>query len=304
MPEWPDLHVLAGAFNERLPGLTIAGAKVFNPIVLRIPVEGALEELVAGKVLGSTDHRGKYLLFHLNGGSTGPDDPAWTGAQLPVWSDTQPPDPAGAQLVVNPMLAGTFQYCPAGEKKPPRTCLAIHLDNGYDLRYIDEKQMGKVYYLPEPGYIRIIPGFAGLGPEANLAAVSAGEFVKKVRARHSDIRNLLTDQEFLAGIGNAYADEILFCARIHPKRPAHSLSTEEADRVYRTIKELFAEAEVEIKSHLAKDLRGKVRHFFKVRGREGELCPVCGTKIVRRTHGLNEMNFCPGCQPAPAGHLY
>ncbi len=110
-------------------------------------------------------------------------------------------------------------------------------------------------------WVDSIPGFAGLGPEADLASVSAGEFVKKVRARHSDIRNLLMDQEFLAGIGNAYADEILFRAGIHPKRPAHSLSAEEAERIHLTIKELFAEAEA-------------------------------------------EMNFCPGCQSAPAGHLY
>ncbi|MGE5575848.1 MAG: Fpg/Nei family DNA glycosylase [Syntrophothermus sp.] len=302
MPEWPDLHVLAEAFNERLSGGIITGAEAFNPIVLRIPVEGGFEELLKGKIFGNVDHRGKYLLFHLDGNSirTGQPSGEQTGRQASEQSGGRP----GEQLVVNPMLAGTFQYCPSGEKKPPKTCLAIHLDNGHDLRYIDEKQMGKVYYLPEPGYFSIIPEFGKLGSEADLSSVSMAEFVKKVRARHSDIRNLLMEQEFLAGIGNAYADEILFRAGIHPKRAAHSLSSEEAERIYRTIKELFAEAQAEIRAHLAKDLKGKVRHFFKVRGREGELCPVCGAKIVRRTHGLNEMCFCPKCQPAPAGHLY
>ncbi|HWI64480.1 MAG TPA: DNA-formamidopyrimidine glycosylase family protein [Symbiobacteriaceae bacterium] len=275
MPEWPDLHVLRRRLDNALTGRTTVTAEVFNPIVLRAVLP--LPQWIAGRRLAGLSHRGKFLTFH------------WDDASL---------------MVVNPMLTGHFALTAPGAKRTKDTAFTISFEGDVQLRYRDEKQMGKVYLLRGEDPEKAVPGFAGLGPEADPATFDEQDFIQRGRKRQYEVRNLLMDQEFLAGIGNAYADEILFEARLHPKRKATSLSAEEWADLARAVRTVVALGVRAVEDGLPPGLGVKVRTHMQVRGRENTPCPRCGTRIVLRSLGYLETNFCPGCQPAPPGQLY
>lgn len=283
VPEWPDLEALKERLEAALAGATCTGARVVRPTVLRMPVAGTLDEALRGRRLMQVRHRGKFLVLAFS------EDRA---APLPVPS-----------LVVNPMLTGLFELARPGDPLDPETCILFEF-GAVSLRYIDGRQMGKVYWVPEAGLASIVAGWQRLGPEANLEDLDEGQWVRRARRHRHEVRNLLMHQEFVAGIGNAYADEILWRAGFHPKRPTRSLSDDDLRHLYRTIRALMAEALDEVRAGLPANLKAKVRHFFAVRGHAGEPCSRCGTRIVRRSLGYLETDFCPRCQPAPPGQLY
>jgi formamidopyrimidine-DNA glycosylase len=207
-------------------------------------------------------------------------------------------------MVVNPMLTGHFALTPPGAKRTKDTAFALSFEGDVELRYRDEKQMGKVYLLRGENPATAVPGFAELGPEADPATFDERDFIARGRKRQYEVRNLLMDQAFLAGIGNAYADEILFEARLHPKRKVTSLSDEEWMALARAVRTVIAHGVQAVEAGLPPGLGVKVRTHMQVRGRENTPCPRCGTRIVLRSLGYLETNFCPTCQPAPPGQLY
>src|SRR5437870_742825 len=188
VPEWPDLHVVRDRLEKALVGREITLVRVGDPLVLRSarPVETAL----AHRRFTGVRHRGKFLIFDLDQG----------------------------RIVVNPMLAGIFELADAEAKLTRSTALSLVLDDGNDLRYRDDKRMGKVHVVGLDDDLHDIHGFADLGPDAGDFSWSEGEFAQRARATRRELRNLLQDQSFLAGIGNAYADEILWEAMLHPTR--------------------------------------------------------------------------------------
>ncbi len=163
--------------------------------------------------------------------------------------------------------------------------------------------MGKVYLLAPGAGDADVPQYAGQGAEAGALAWSADEFAKRARSTRRELRNLLMDDEFIAGIGNAYADEILWAAKLHPKRRVASLDEGEMDRLRGALHATLERAAEIVESQLPPELGTKIRTHMNVRGRAGEPCPRCGTKIVRTRHGLDEMYVCPKCQPPPKGQL-
>jgi formamidopyrimidine-DNA glycosylase len=148
-----------------------------------------------------------------------------------------------------------------------------------------------------------VHGFEELGPEAGDFPWSEREFAARARATRREVRNLLQDQTFLAGIGNAYADEILWEAQLHPKRRVATLSDEEMSRFYRALKDVIARGVRKVEEHLPPELGTKIRDHMKVRGHKGKPCPRCGTAIIKTRHGLDDMYLCPRCQPPPKGQL-
>ena len=273
MPEWPDLHVVRGRLDKALVGHEITLVRVGDPLVLRAtrPVDTAL----AHRRFTGVRHRGKFLVFDLDKGA----------------------------IVVNPMLAGVFELADAEDKLTRTTALSLVLDNGKDLRYRDDKRMGKVHVLEEGEDTSSVHGFDELGPEAGDFPWSEREFAARARATRREVRNLLQDQTFLAGIGNAYADEILWEAQLHPKRRVATLSDEEMSRFYRALKDVIARGVLQVEEHLPPELGTKVRDHMKVRGHKGKPCPRCGTPIIKTRHGLDDMYLCPRCQPPPKGQI-
>src|SRR5439155_1514182 len=197
--------------------------------------------------------------------------------------------------------ARRFELADAEAKLTRTTALSLVLDNGKDLRYRDDKRMGKVHVLDEAEGTSLVHGFDDLGPDAGDFSWNEREFAQRARATRREVRNLLQDQTFVAGIGNAYADEILWEAQLHPKRRVATLSDEEMSRFYRALKDVIARGVLQVEEHLPPELGTKIRDHMKVRGHKGKPCPRCGTPIIKPRHGLDDMYLCPRCQPPPKG---
>jgi formamidopyrimidine-DNA glycosylase len=273
MPEWPDLHVVRGRLEKALVGREIVLVRVGDPLVLRAtrPVEIAL----AHRRITAVRHRGKFLIFDLDKGS----------------------------IVVNPMLAGVFELADAEAKLTRTTALSLVLDDARDLRYRDDKRMGKVHVLEDGEDTSSVHGFDELGPEAGALPWKEREFAERARATRRELRNLLMDQGFIAGIGNAYADEILWEAQLHPKRRVVTLTDEEMSRFYHALVDVIARGVREVEAGLPAELGTKIRRHMKVRGKKGKPCPRCGTPILKTRQGLDDMYLCPKCQPPPKGQI-
>ena len=212
MPELPDLEVIAEFLQRELAGVRIEGASILKPIVVRNLTGDDLTAGLVGQCIQTVSRRGEFLLLPLSSGD---------------W------------LVINPMLAGRLRYHPANEKAGGKPFLVLRLANGMSLRYSDAAMMGKVYLTWS---LELVPGFAGQGPEALDPQLTLDAFAARLRRHHGEIKGILTNQSFVAGIGNAYADEILFCARVYPFRKRPSLSEDEARRIYECMHTVLEEA--------------------------------------------------------------
>jgi formamidopyrimidine-DNA glycosylase len=274
MPEWPDLHVLQRRIATAVAGKRVTAVRVHDPLVLR--ATRPLDEALVGRVLRDVAHRGRFLAFAF-------DD--------------------GTQVVVNPMLSGLFDLLPAATKIRATTAFALTFEDGTDLRYRDDTRMGKVYLLAPGASDAQVPQFSSQGEEAGALSWTADEFAKRAKSTRRELRNLLMDDEFIAGIGNAYADEILWAAKLHPKRRVATLDDGEMDRLRGALHSVLERAAEIVEAQLPPELGTKIRTHMNVRGRAGEPCPRCGTKIVRTRHGMHEMFVCPNCQPPPKGQL-
>ncbi len=268
MPELPDLEYLVSVLGRALPGRRIQQVRVKNPIVLRLGVLGSLEDVCAGQVFGACRRHGHFLLFGI-------------GEAL--------------ELIVNPMLAGRFRLCGEKEKDGRSLCLAFRLDRGEELRYLDEKQMGKVYLVPA-GDRRTVPGFDIVGVEPLSPEFTVDCLRELVRGRRDQVRAFLLDKTAVAAIGNAYADEILWAAWLHPKTGCQGLTGEDIGRLHAAIRGVLSEAVKEV-AQRGETIEVKVRDFLRVRNRKGQSCPACGTAIrVEGVRGYNTF-YCPTCQP-------
>lgn len=283
MPEWPDLHVLRSRIAKAVGGKRVTQVRVHDPLVLR--ATRPLDEALRDHFLTDVAHRGRFLAFTF-------DD--------------------GTRVVINPMLSGLFDLVPPATKIRATTAFALTFAEtgsgatgreSTDLRYRDDTRMGKVYLLPPGASDADVPQYAGQGDEAGTLAWSADEFARRAKSTRRELRNLLMDDEFIAGIGNAYADEILWAAKLHPKRRVASLDGGEMDRLRGALRATLERAAEIVERELPPELGTKVRTHMNVRGKAGEPCPRCGTKIVRTRHGLDEMYVCPRCQPPPKGQL-
>ena len=197
MPEIPDLENILIFLNERLPGVRIDSVQPRIPIVIRYPAIDAFASKLEGQTLSVVNRRGKFLLFRTQSGDT---------------------------LAVNPMLTGGFQYVTPDTKVHAKTCFTLKLENGMDLRYHDMRVMGKVYCVG-PGEESIIPNFDRMGPDALDPELTLDVFRQRLRRYTGQIKRILVTDTFLAGIGNAYSDEILFDAGIYPFRRAQPSAT-------------------------------------------------------------------------------
>ena len=267
MPEIPDLEAIRGFLNQRLPGVRIERAGFLIPVVFRVPKDEFVRTL-EGNTFGETARRGKFLLCSLV---------------------------SGHLLVINAMLTGRFQYLRPDEKRRARTCLALELANGWELRYWDERLMGKIYLVPQDRLMDV-PQFSEMGPDA--LEVSQEEFAQRIRKFTGQIKNVLVNLRFVAGIGNAYADEILFAAKLHPYRKRTTLRDDDIARLYQALHKVFDWATPIVAEQMREVLNYEERRdFLKIHRKGGEPCPVCGTRISEITAGQRITDFCRNCQP-------
>jgi formamidopyrimidine-DNA glycosylase len=269
MPEVPDLEAIRGFLNERIVGESLLKAEVFIPVVLRIPRDDFIR-LVTGDTLAEIQRLGKFLLF---------------------------PFASGRVMVINPMLTGRFAYVDPATKRRARTCAIFNLSTGLDLRYGDDRLMGRIY-LVLAEEVNTIPQFAEMGPDVLSPELTADVFADRLRRYNGMIKSILVNHRFVAGIGNAYSDEILWEAGIHPYRKRTQITPEEVQKLYAATRSVFDWAIPIVAEKMSESLvYSEWRDHLRVHRRGGNPCPRCGSRISEITAGQRITSFCRTCQP-------
>jgi formamidopyrimidine-DNA glycosylase len=166
-----------------------------------------------------------------------------------------------------------------------------------EVRYRDPSQMGKVYLLPA-GVTRPVIGFedADQGPDADDPALTLDVWRERIRRHPGELKSLLRNQAFIAGIGNAYSDEILHAAKLSPFRKRSSLAPEEIDALYTAMRATLAHANDVLQERVPPTFEKQVRDFLGVHLRGGEACPRCGTRLSEVSSRSEATTWCRGCQ--------
>lgn len=270
MPELPELEVVREVLERRLLDRSIERVTLAprgSPLVVRDLTAHGFALGLVGATFSEVRRRGKFIVFHLA--------------------------PSGRFLVINPKLSGRLQLCSPEEKKAGPVHLSLHFGHPpAELRYIDPKTMGQVYLTDR---LEAVPTFDEMGPDA--LTVSADEFRARLRSYRGEIKGILVRAPFIAGIGNAYADEILWQAGLHPFRKRASLTPEEIDGLYTALGMTLRQATEKVRQAMGEAIHLKPRDFFAVHMRSGEPCPRCGTPVSAITANQRLTNFCRTCQP-------
>ena len=267
MPEAPDLEIIKDFLNQRIVADVVGGAQVLRPTVLR-SMTGELIDDIAGRRFIQVQRRGKFLLLELS-------DDRW--------------------LVINPMLTGALQLCRAGLRILKKTCLVLDLPDDTQLRYLDDRQMGKVYYVSEE-QLSQVPRLDEQGPDV-LDGISLEEFQNRLKRFHGEIKGVLTRGAFISGIGNAYSDEILFAAGLSPFRKSRTLSEAELRELYNQCPRVVTDAMDVLRARMGDEIHVKIRDFLKVHNKGGQDCPRCGGAITQLTANQRITSYCRKCQP-------
>jgi formamidopyrimidine-DNA glycosylase len=269
MPEVPDLEAIRAFLNRRIVGQTITRVEVPGPIVIRVPRDEFVR-LLEDDSFGESHRYGKFLLFPLE---------------------------SGRVMVVNPMLTGRFGYVEPGARKHARTCFVLGLEDGHELRYADQRYMGRVY-LVTPEELKNVPQFDEMGPDVLDPKLTEAAYLERLRKHNGQIKNILVNHKFVAGIGNAYSDEILWEARIHPYHKRSQLSEEEMKALYKATRSVIQWATPIVAAKMNDSLDyTEWRDHLRVHRRGGQPCPRCGTTISEITAGERITSFCRSCQP-------
>ncbi len=275
MPELPEVETVARDLRAgNLPDATITGVEVRWARTVATPsVERFRDELVSRRVL-DVKRRGKYLVLPLDDGRT---------------------------LLVHLRMTGRLTFASPDAPHHPHERLILELDHNRHLRFLDQRKFGRWYLLEDPNLI-----LGTLGPEPFDPTLDAATFARRLRAHRRQIKPLLLDQRFLAGMGNIYADEALWEAGLHPQRRSHTLTDEEASRLLAAIRRVLKRGienagttlgPGESNFYSVGGRRGRNQDALRVFRRTGQPCPRCGHPIQRLVVGQRGTHICPQCQP-------
>ncbi len=286
MPELPDLAVLAEAFDAVLTGRPVTQVRAPVPLVLRATPARAAE--ITGQVVTAVTRRGKHLVLHLE------RDDLWAAPMLTGRFALVPPAlprPApSVALAFGPRLAAP---------RPPASWIAGAAwlppqEGEIELRYLDPSRMGKLYTV-STGTTSGVPGIDGLGPDADDPSLTLAVWRARIRRHPGELKALLRNQAFVAGIGNAYSDEILWAAGLSPFRRRASLADEEVDALHGATRETLAAAIELLRARVPPAFEKQVRDRLRVHLRGGSPCPRCGARISQL--GSREVtSYCRSCQ--------
>ncbi len=270
MPELPEVEALAAYLRERAVGrrvercevAAIGALKTYDP-----PTTAAVGLTVSG-----AGRFGKFLDVHLG------DD---------------------LHLVTHLARAGWLHYrdgfTSASPLKPGKGPIAIRVrlddGSGFDLTEAGTRKSLAAYLVKDP---QLVPGIARLGPDA--LAVDADTFASRIRSQRGQIKGVLTDQETLAGVGNAYSDEILHAAKVSPFALANRLTDEQITRLYAATRQTLTDAVGRSVGQRAAELKGEKRAGLRVHARAGLPCPVCGDTVREVSFADSSLQYCPRCQ--------
>lgn len=272
MPELPEVETVRRILEPQVRGLRIVSVTVNHPAVIARPSPEEFCRLTAGRQISGMSRRGKFLSLCLEG---------------------------GGRIVLHLRMTGSLLLTPPDYPLEKHTHLIFYLDDGRELRFTDLRRFGR-FWLIENGEDDIFSGVNRLGPEPLDGDFSAVSLRLAFAKRKKAVKSCLLDQEFIAGIGNIYADESLFSAKIRPDRPAGSLTMAEWERLAAAIKEALLlgieENRMSAEEYLAGKGRGYRSRYLNVYGRAGEPCRLCGGRLCRSVVGGRGSVYCPKCQ--------
>ena len=266
MPELPEVQTILDALTPHILHQPIQDVTVLWPTVVARPDRLLFQNWMRGRHITAAQRRGKYMLFHL-------DDARW--------------------LLMHLRMTGKVRVVDARAPQRPHDRLIFHLQNGQNWCFEDQRKFGRVYLVEDPAQV-----IAKLGPEPLGPHFTAEYLQKKLFRRTAPIKSLLLNQHIVAGIGNIYADEALFRARIHPLRPGNSLTPTEISTLITAIQAVLRQALAEMGTTLQDYRRpdgsvGQFQNSLQVFRRTGEPCPSCGAPIQRLVVGGRSTHFCP-----------
>ncbi|MCW2719852.1 MAG: formamidopyrimidine-DNA glycosylase [Pseudonocardiales bacterium] len=279
MPELPEIEALAHHLREhaiyrpvaRVDVASMSAVKTFDP-----PVQS-----LAGRVVTGAARYGKFLSVEFLDGAGGGEA-------------------GGLHLVTHLSRAGWMRWHDSSTTTPPKPGrgpleLRVHLDHaggpGFDLTEAGTQKRLAVYLVHDP---QDVPGIARLGPDA--LSLSADEFAALLAGHTERIKTLLVEQTVLAGIGNAYSDEILHTAKISPYASSGRLKPDQVDALYAALRSVLTDAVERSVGQKAAGLKGEKRSGLRVHARTGMPCPVCGDTVREVSFATKSFQYCPGCQ--------
>jgi len=276
VPELAEVETIRRRLHPELVGRTIRDLRVLDPTV-SLQSESELRRALVGRAVVGTARRGKWLIVDL-------------GEVL---------------MIVHLRMTGRLVWLPGDEERGRRPRFTVELDDGRTLHFFDVRRFGRLWAVPaaEAGDF-----FAGLGAEPLETGFTVAHLRELLAGRRVPLKSFLTDQRRLAGVGNIYADEALFRARLHPVRPAGSVGPREAQRLHAAIIDTLRLG-IEHEGSSVESFvdpagsRGRFQEILNVYQRTGGPCHVCGTPIRRIVVGGRSTHFCPHCQPLRARKL-
>jgi formamidopyrimidine-DNA glycosylase len=279
MPELPEVETIARELRPLLVGRTIVDATFDWPNQIKHPAPAEFVAAARGREVLSVDRRGKWIVASL-----GPRD--------------QRDDPA--LLAIQVKMTGQLDVVAPAEPRDKHVHVAFSLDDGTELRLRDTRKFGRVavYPLDKAGAV-----LGELGPEPLDDEFTLADFRRVLRRRKGRLKPLLMNQEFLAGVGNIYADEALWRARLHPLRSGAGLRPQQERALYLALRDVLNEGidrrGSSVDSYRAPEGRGNMQNFLNVYGRTGKPCPRCSRPTKRIVIGARSTHFCSWCQRLP-----
>jgi len=286
MPELPEVETVARGLRRTIVGRRIVSVRLGKTDFIDDPA--ALEQHLPGRQIETVERYGKFMLLRLSPVS---------GAGFAAPNG----DAAPAALLVHLGMTGQIAPNPAEQPCEKHTHACFLLDDDRELRYTDARRFGRLAYLQAASLAEELRAFG-----ADPLEISAEEFVRQTRSRRARMKALLLDQGFLRGVGNIYADESLWRAKIHPARLGAALKKEQAKTLHRVLREILQKAIAMRGSSISDFLDangepGEYQRHHRAYGREGERCFRCGAIIRRAIVAGRSSYFCPRCQPSPRG---
>ena len=287
MPELPEVETVVRGLR-----LTVLGRRILS-VTLRktdfIDDPSLIERHLPGRRIEEVERYGKFMLLRLSAAQG--DENSATGENAP------------AALLVHLGMTGHIASTAVEQPWEKHTHASFALDDGRELRYTDARRFGRLAYLSAELLPAELEGFG-----ADPLEVTAEEFAVRIRSRHSRIKALLLDQTVLRGVGNIYADESLWRAKIHPAKSGASITKKQAAVLHRALQDILKKAIVMRGSSIANFVDGEgqpgeYQQRHRAYGREGKKCYRCGTIIHRAIVAGRSSFFCPKCQIGPRGFL-
>ena len=271
MPELPDVEVMRRVIAPGVRGRTVSGVTLNWPKAVKEPSAGEFQEGLQGATIEDVGRRAKYFLFRLRDPRT---------------------------LIVHLKMTGSLRVVESAEEMHKHTQTVFHFDDGYDLRFVDPRKFGAVWLVDDAESV-----VGDLGPEPLESSFTSEVLSGILEGRGTAIKSLLMDQKRIAGIGNIYADDILFRSGLHPMARARELGREEVESIHESIVWVLSRAidilerNMPVDAPPTEDLGPLI---FLVPRESGVGCPRCSGEIERMVVGGRGTYFCGRCQSGVA----